>query len=178
MDNAALEKAFLGFLKNGPVHGYQLHKDISDPMGIGGVWHIKIGKMYSILKNLEAQGLIRATTEKEGNRPQKNSYLLTKQGESTFGKWMLAPIKHGRDLRILFLLKIYFVKRRGFKNWMEMISNQKTECEKWKERYKPTQIKKNAIQSFNWYVKKYRLSQIDGFIKWLDWCGETIEEEI
>ena len=178
MENKNLDKAVLGFLIKGPVHGYQLHKEISDPAGIGGVWHIKIGKMYSMLKNLEEQGLIRATTEKEGNRPQKKTYYLTKQGKSAYKKWMINPIKHGRDLRIIFLIKIYFVKRWGFNNWQDMIFKQKTECERWKERNRYVQTKNHEKKSFSSYVKKYRLSQIDGFIKWLDWCEEMINEEI
>jgi len=31
--------------------------------------------------------------------------------------------------------------------------------------------------SFNGFVRKYRSSQIDGFVNWLDWCEEKIGEE-
>ena len=103
MENTDLEKALLGFLFKGPKHGYELYKEISSPMGIGGVWRVKIGKMYSMLKKLESQGLIRATSQQDGNRPPKNTYFLTLQGKKSFKDWMGTPIRRGRDLRNLFL---------------------------------------------------------------------------
>ena len=177
MENKDLEKALLGFLYKGPKHGYELYKEISNPMGIGGVWRVKIGKMYSMFKKLESQGFIRATSEQDGNRPLKNTFFLTIQGKNIFNKWMKTPIKHGRDLRILFLMKIYFIKRCGLFDGKDLILEQKAECENWKERYQPVLQERNGKNSFNWFVKKYRSSQIDGFISWLDWCGEAISEE-
>ena len=176
MENADFEIALLGFLYKGPKHGYELHKEISNPMGIGGVWRVKIGKMYSMLKRLESQGFIRPTSRKDGNRPPKNIYSLTLQGKKEFNKWMRTPITHGRDLRILFLMKIYFIKKSKLYDRKDLILLQKAECENWKERFKPVTQGRNGEKSFNWFVRKYRLSQIDGFIKWLDWCGKEIGE--
>jgi len=176
MENTDLEIALLGFLFKGPKHGYELYKEISNPMGIGGVWRVKIGKTYSMLKNLESQGFISATYEQDGNRPPKNTFFLTQQGKNIFKEWMRTPIKHGRDLRILLLLKIYFLKRSGLFDGEDLILKQKAECENWKERYKPGLQDRNGENSFNWFVRKYRSSQIDGFINWLDWCREAISE--
>jgi DNA-binding PadR family transcriptional regulator len=176
MENIDFETALLGFLFKGPKHGYELYKEISDPTGIGGVWRVKIGKMYSMLKKLESKDFIRATSEQDGNRPIKNTFFLTKQGKIIFNKWMREPIKHGRDLRIIFLLKIYFIKMSKLFNGKDLIFRQKAECECWKERYKPVIQERNGKNSFNWFVRKYRSSQIDGFINWLDWCGKEIGE--
>jgi len=178
MENTDLEKALLGSLFEGPKHGYELYKEISSPMGIGGVWRVKIGKMYSMLKKLESQGLISATSQQDGNRPPKNTYFLTIQGKNSFEEWMRTPIKHGRDLRILFLLKIYFIKKGGSFDGRVLILKQKAECENWKEHYESVQQEGNGENSFNWFVRKYRSSQIDGFINWLDWCEEAISEKI
>jgi DNA-binding PadR family transcriptional regulator len=177
MENADLEITLLGYLFDGPKHGYELYKEISDPMGIGGVWRVKIGKMYSILRKLESQGFISATSERDGNRPPKNTLFLTKKGKNIFNKWMRTPIKHGRDIRILFLMKIYFLKRSELFNGKDLILKQKAECENWKERYKPVPQERVGENSFNLFVRKYRSSQIDGFIDWLDWCGKAIGEK-
>jgi DNA-binding PadR family transcriptional regulator len=176
MENADLEIALLGFLLKGPKHGYELHKEISDPLGIGGVWRVKIGKMYSMLRKLESRCFIRASSERDGNRPLKNTFFLTKQGKNIFSKWMRTPIKHGRDIRILFLLKIYFIKRSELFNGKDLILKQKAECEIWKERFTTVTQERNGENSFNSFVRKYRSSQIDGFINWLDWCGREIGE--
>ena len=84
MENINLDMAFLGFLRNGPIHGYQHHKEISKKNEIGGVWYIKIGKMYAILKKLESLKWIRSISEKDGNRPQKKTFSLTSKGEDKF----------------------------------------------------------------------------------------------
>ena len=89
----------------------------------------------------------------------------------------MAPIKHGIDLRILLLMKIYFIKNGGFFDRKDLIIKQKAECENWKERYKPVRQENNRENSFSWFVRKYRSSQIDGFINWLDWCREALSEE-
>lgn len=177
MENVDLEIALLGFLFDKSKHGYELYKEISDPVGIGGVWRVKIGKIYSMLKKLESQGFIHATSEQDGNRPLRNSYLITKSGKNVFNNWMITPIKHGRDLRILFLIKIYLMKKNELLYKKELILKQKAECEKWKERYKFYYQERDEGNSFIWFVRNYRSSQIDGFIKWLDWCEEKIGEE-
>jgi DNA-binding PadR family transcriptional regulator len=178
MDNNNLEMAFLGFLRSGPIHGYQLHKEISDKKEIGGVWFIKMGKMYAILKKLESYKWINSVSVKEGNRPQKNTYSLTRKGKDVFNDWMLSPINHGRDLRIQFLLKIFFMKSGNYKNWKNIFTNQRKECEQWKGRYKSNLMENDSARPFNWYVIQYRSAQIEGFIQWLDWCERSLSEEI
>lgn len=177
MENVDLEIALLGFLFEKAKHGYELYKEISDPGGIGGVWRVKIGKIYSMLKKLESQRLIQATSEQDGNRPPKTTYFLTNKGRSIFNEWMITPIIHGRDLRILFLIKIYFMRKDELLYKKELIFIQKAECEKWKERYKLSSQERDEENSFNCFVRKYRSSQIDGFVNWLDWCEEKIDEE-
>ena len=173
-----LEMAFLGFLKSGPKHGYQLHKEISKKNEIGGVWFIKIGKMYAILKKLESYKWINSISVKDGNRPQRNTYSLTTKGRDVFNNWMFSPIKHGRDLRIQFLLKIFFLKSWKYKNWMDIFKIQRNECELWKERNRSNHMENESQRPFNWYVMQYRLAQIEGFIQWLDWCEKSLSEEI
>jgi hypothetical protein len=43
----------LGILADGPKHGYQIHKELNDPEGIGAVWKIKITNIYGLLDVLE-----------------------------------------------------------------------------------------------------------------------------
>ena len=45
----AFEYALLGLLYREPAHGYELHKIIADPAGIGIIWGIKIANLYAQL---------------------------------------------------------------------------------------------------------------------------------
>ena len=177
INNENIELVLLGFLFENPKHGYELYKEVSDPFGIGQVYKIKIGKMYSILKKLETQKLIDATILQEGNRPPKNLYQLTKSGESTFNDWMSTPIEHGRDFRVLFLLKLFFINRSKTYHARDLISKQSQECRKWEKRILGSMNEKTSENSYQQIVAQYRLSQIEGYSKWLDWCERKINEK-
>lgn len=176
-NNEKFELALLGFLFEKPKHGYELYKEVSDPIGIGNVYRIKMGKMYSILKKLENQKLIRATVLKEGNRPPKNLYQLTRSGESTFNDWMSTPIDHGRDFRILFLLKLFFINRSKTYDSKDLISKQSKECRKWEKRILLSTSNQTSENSYQQIVTQYRLSQIEGYSRWLDWCERKVNEK-
>lgn len=177
INNEKIELALLGFLFENPKHGYELYKEVSDPIGIGQVYRIKIGKMYSILKKLENQKLISATILQEGNRPPKNLYQLTKSGKSTFNDWMSTPIDHGRDFRILFLLKLFFINRSKTYDAKDLISKQNRECRKWEKKIFLSMGEQNSENSYQQIVAQYRLSQIEGYSRWLDWCERKINEK-
>jgi PadR family transcriptional regulator, regulatory protein AphA len=177
MGDQNIEIAILGFLIDNPKHGYELFKELKNPNGIGEVYRIKIGKMYSILKKFEEKELIFAKTIHVGNRPPKNLYRITKIGKTAFSNWMVKPIVRGRDFRIIFLLKLFFLINRSEFNEIDLISNQKNECKEWAKRINISNKQINEITSFNRIVKQYRLSQIDGYIKWLNWCERIINEK-
>jgi DNA-binding PadR family transcriptional regulator len=54
----SLEYVLLGFLCQGPIHGYSLHKKISDLEAISLVWDIKQYYLYVLLEKLEETGLL------------------------------------------------------------------------------------------------------------------------
>ncbi|MDO9547110.1 MAG: helix-turn-helix transcriptional regulator [Pelolinea sp.] len=177
MGDENIELALLGFLFEEPKHGYELFKEVSDPIGIGEVYRLKIGKMYSILKKLENQKLICASVQQDGNRPPKNLYHLTNTGQAAFKDWMSSPIKHGREFRILFLLKLFFINRNKTYDAKDLIFKQNQECRKWEKRILSTMDDPKINSSYQRMVKKYRLSQIEGYSKWLDWCERTVNEK-
>jgi PadR family transcriptional regulator, regulatory protein AphA len=177
MSDENIELVLLGFLINKPKHGYEIFKEVSNPNGIGNVYRIKIGKMYSILKKFEEKDYIFSKTIHEGKRPPKNLFNLTKKGEIAFESWMVNPITHGRDFRILFLLKLFFIKSSKKINGLTLISSQKIECEEWAKRIKLLIINENGITEYQRIVKQYRLSQVEGYINWLDWCERTVNEK-
>jgi PadR family transcriptional regulator, regulatory protein AphA len=177
MSDENYKLVILGFLIGNPKHGYELFKEFSNSNGIGEVYRIKIGKMYSILKNFEGKEYILAKTIYIGNRPPKKLYRITKKGEAAFNNWMITPITHGRDFRIIFLLKLFFLKNSDVFNSHNLILKQKIECKEWAKRIKNSINKNSEISAYNRIVKQYRLSQIEGYVKWLNWCERTINEK-
>ena len=171
-----LETALLGFLIDNPMHGYELHKKISDLSGIGLVWKVKTGKLYAMLKKLEAQGLATTDTVKNGNRPAKTVFSATPKGEIIFIEWIKDPVKHGREFRIKFLLKLYFSIIQNEKTTENLIQKQIEETREWIK--KAEEIQENGENEFKKIVTTYRLFQMRNLIDWMEWCGKFVREII
>jgi DNA-binding PadR family transcriptional regulator len=73
----------LGMLERfGPRHGYQIKSDISEQLA--DFTRIKLPVIYYHLEKMDADGLIRGTREKSGNRPEKTRYEVTEKGRAAF----------------------------------------------------------------------------------------------
>src|SRR5262245_54261762 len=110
-----IEFALLGFLRSGALHGYEIHRRLSDPVGLGLVWHVKQSQLYALLTKLEAEGYLSSSFKAQETRPTRKIYRLTKNGTDTFLEWVQNPVPHGRDIRLDFMVKFYFAQREGSK---------------------------------------------------------------
>ena len=78
-----LELAILGLLKEQPMHGYQLSRELGE--SLGGFWRVSYGSLYPTLRRLERAGEVEAVASEEttvGRR--KQVYRITEKGEETF----------------------------------------------------------------------------------------------
>ena len=76
-----IELAILGLLKEQPMHGYQLNRELSEQLG-GGLWRVSYGSLYPSLRRLERQGAI--TSEPGTGARRKTVYAITPEGERLF----------------------------------------------------------------------------------------------
>jgi DNA-binding PadR family transcriptional regulator len=78
-----LELAILGLLKEQPMHGYQLSRELSE--SLGGFWRVSYGSLYPSLRRLEKDGAVESvpSDEDRGGR-RKNVYRVTEKGEKLF----------------------------------------------------------------------------------------------
>jgi len=76
------ELLFLGLLKNGPKHGYEIKRLIDEELFpfVG----LKIKSIYYPLKKMETLGLIKKNVGREGKWPEKYTYSLTPKGGKIF----------------------------------------------------------------------------------------------
>lgn len=78
-----LELAILGLLKEQPMHGYQLSRELGE--SLGGFWRVSYGSLYPTLRRLEKGDDVEAVASDEttvGRR--KQVYRITGKGETTF----------------------------------------------------------------------------------------------
>ena len=76
------ELLFLGLLKDGPKHGYEIKRLVDEELFpfVG----LKIKSIYYPLKKMEQLGLIKKDVGREGRWPEKYVYSLTAKGDKIF----------------------------------------------------------------------------------------------
>jgi DNA-binding PadR family transcriptional regulator len=76
------ELVLLGLLSGSAMHGYQLNEVIEQRLPL--LSRIKPSTAYSRLDRLAARGLVEATIERVGRRPERKVYALTEAGRERF----------------------------------------------------------------------------------------------
>jgi PadR family transcriptional regulator, regulatory protein AphA len=165
------EHALLGFLKQGPLHGYQLHRQLCDPLGLGRVWRIKQAQLYALLDKLEGDGYITSSLQLQETHPARRVYQLTASGQRALHEWLSTPVQAPRQMRQEFHLKLYFAQRESQELWAQLIAVQRTACQRWLESHQSLAMEEGKTHSYAWLVDQYRTGQIQAMLAWLDLCG-------
>jgi PadR family transcriptional regulator AphA len=171
------ELALLGFLTEQPMHGYELFRRMGDPHGPGAVWHVKQPQLYALLNRMEAEGLIEGVLQELTSRPQRRQYSLTQAGSESFTAWLVDPVSHARDMRIEFMLKLYFSRRHNPQSALCLVEAQQTACRQW---YAMQQVNESdiSIGSSEQTIRGFRAAQLRAMLTWLDDIYEDIRQQI
>ncbi len=101
------EYAVLGLVREKPAYGYELQRHLSGARGLGRVCPVEPAMVYAILKSLSGLELIDGVWDNSAY-PPKAIYTATDQGETTFERWLHSPVGRMREVRLDFLVKLYF----------------------------------------------------------------------
>lgn len=173
----SLELALLGFLREQAIHGYALHQELSDPRGLGPVWQIKLGHLYALLGKLEEAGYASTTIEPQENKPPRKLYHLTEEGERAFLSWVRQPVRHGRSLRLEFLVKLYFARMEGEDAAGDLLAAQRRQCRGWLETEEGIVVEETKRgRRYSRLVHQFRCGQIQAMLDWLDSCEGALNE--
>ena len=107
-----IELPILGFLKERPMHGYEIRQRLETILGF--TWRPSYGALYPMLWNLEKRGFIKKTGAQKGRGPQKQVYNLTGEGLARLQALLLSkPTPVGLPLQILFLDQLSKQERKS-----------------------------------------------------------------
>lgn len=162
-----IELGLLGYLRPGPLHGYEIHQRLLQLDGPGMVWRIKQAHLYALLGKLEEIGLIQSTLQAQETRPNRRVYRLTEAGQDAYWKWVTAPVSTPRQIRQEFMVKLYFAHRENQEIATALIENQLSVCQGWLENHQE-QLNATPGESFSRSVYQYRLGQIQAASGWLE----------
>lgn len=167
------EYILLGFAAQGPVHGYDLHKQLSTLDGISSIWHVKQAQLYALLDKLEMLGYLEAAPAPGAAFAPRKVYHLTGAGRQAFETWQISPVAHARQIRQEFLARLYFARLAGPETTNRLIDAQIEACRGWQQALQARLTVAEPSGSFQRTVDEYRLNQIEATLGWLDQCKAT-----
>lgn len=161
-----VEHALLGFLRPGPLHGYELHRRLADPAGLGQVWRLKQAHLYGLLSRLEDEGYLTSRQQAQPTRPARKLFRLTRAGKSAYLNWVQSPVAHGRDIRVDFLVKLYLAEREEPPLTTPLVERQRAALQDWLAAQR-AEAEQAPAGSYAWRVGQFRIGQTEAMLAWL-----------
>ncbi len=169
----SVRSALLGLLAARPKHGYELLKHFAPGSDLGDLYHLEMGQMYALLHRMEGDELVEAELIAQGTRPPRKVYHLSQRGRTAFHDWVTTPVRKVRDLRIEFLLKLYFARQIGRVPALSLVVAQIAVCHEEMERL--DDARRSAPEEFARLVYASRLGRARGVLEWLESCRRELE---
>lgn len=159
-----IENVLLGLLASGPRHTYALYRELRRPDGLWMIWRLKLPRLYAILDRLERKGLVCSELMPQPRRPARRIFRLTPAGEVHYRQWRTEPVHRGRDIRQLFLAKLYLAQRDGPEIARQLLQHQRTACQQWLDELRAAQP---SADNFARAVWRYRILYVETLFTWL-----------
>jgi PadR family transcriptional regulator, regulatory protein AphA len=168
-----MEYVLLGFLRQRPMHAYEIHQTLMQAKAIGIVWHVKQSQLYAHIVRLEDEGYLSSVIEPQQARPARKVLRLTPAGEAAFTDWVSTPVAHGREFRLEFMAKLYFASQLDSPTLETLIDAQRHASSTLVERLNTTVAALAPERHFDRLVLRFRIGQLEASIAWLDECAQT-----
>jgi len=101
------ELILLGLLKESPKHGYEIKRKIREILSLFAGVDVK--SVYYPLRILEKKGLVLRRINKQGRRPERIVYELTKKGQSRFDELLNKSFLNFKRPQFSLDLSLYFL---------------------------------------------------------------------
>lgn len=164
------EHAILGLLyfEQGGGHGYDLARHFGDDEPLGDVLKLEPGMLYHHLKKLSRTGWVTVDIEPQGTRPPRQVYTLTGEGKSELQRWLREPVRHTREIRLEFLIKLYFARLLDPALATDLINGQLEKSRQMESGLQARLAADGGISDFGRQVIDLRLLQTRAAITWLE----------
>lgn len=159
--------AILGLLRERPMHGYEIAQHFKPEEDLGQVLPADMSTIYTFLKDLQEHGLIRGEQITVGARPPRKVFSLADDAEAFFLEWLRRPVARMREVRLDFLLKLYFAQQLGGVEAKALVKAQLSACQDYLERQK-IHTQDVDPMSFESLVLESKLTAAESILEWLD----------
>lgn len=122
------EHSLLGLLAGAGdegIHGYDLARQFTHG-ALGEIIRLESGMLYHHLKKLDRYGMITTQVEHQPDRPDRLIHTLTEPGRERLETWLREPVRATREIRLDFLLKLFFTRRLVPGHFDELVEQQRS----------------------------------------------------
>jgi DNA-binding PadR family transcriptional regulator len=161
----APEPALLGFLLDGPMHGYDLYKQVNSQLGL--TWHIGMSQMYAVVKSFSTRGWIRTKFQSQELRPSKKMLEITPAGRAAFEDWLNQPARGLREFRVDFFLRLYFARTQGPSAASSLVNRQIAAAQTELDNLNTRRVAARAESELFQLTREFRITQMKMILKWL-----------
>lgn len=174
------EHALLGLLaidERGTGHGYDLARHFGPEAPLGNVMRLEAGMVYHHLKKLERLGWVTAQPSEAPGRPARRVFALTAAGRRELERWLAEPVAHTREIRLEFLVKLYFALLLDPALAVRLIGEQRDVCSRQFAALRQRLGREQRVDAesrerrFGEMVLAMRLAQTEAALAWLDRVG-------
>ncbi len=158
------EPAVLGFLLNGPLHGYELYSQVNEQLGL--VWHVGQSQLYAIVNGYVRRGWIRSRVQAQRARPTKKILRLTSAGRAAFSNWIAQPAHGVREFRVDFFLRLYFARSAGIISPKDLVREQMSASRLELDTLRA--LHATSEDAFHLLTRSFRIQQLTTILKWLE----------
>jgi PadR family transcriptional regulator, regulatory protein AphA len=169
------EHAILGLLllDDRGGHGYDLARHFADGQPLGDVLRLESAMLYHHLKKLARAGWVTSDLESQGSRPPRQVYQLTDEGREELMRWLREPVAHTREIRLEFLVKLYFARNLDPAYARQLVSDQLETCRRLEQSLASQLAAESTLEDaddreFAREVLELRLLQTRAAIQWLE----------
>lgn len=156
------EYAVLCMLALRPMHGYEMMCFLADE-GLDAVCPVEQSTLYTYLRNVESRELVSWTEVRVGLRPPRKTYTLSTTGQHLVNDWLRQPVLRMREVRLEFLLKLFFLDLIDRPAVSALLSAQVAVCEQYLRLIGATE----PASPFRRLVARSRASAAEGTLTWL-----------
>lgn len=182
----AAEHALLGLLAMGseeqPGYGYDLARHFGEGQPLAEVLRLEPGMLYHHLKKLARAGWIVTDDEALPGRPTRRLSSLTQAGRSELERWLREPVAHTREIRLDFLVKLYFVGRLAPSQSQPLLDGQRHVLERLINSLRGQRNRLSAGEggdaTYARLVLELRLAQTEAALLWLDRVRQALPGEV
>ncbi|MDQ4045068.1 MAG: PadR family transcriptional regulator [Chloroflexota bacterium] len=171
------EHSLLGLLASAGeegIHGYDLARQFSHG-ALGEIIRLEPGMLYHHLKKLDRYGLITTEIERQVDRPDRRIHTLTADGREALDLWLQEPVHATREIRLDFLLKLFFTRRLAAARLANLIGQQRAVLTDLLRSLTAQMAARTAApeDAERRMVLQLRLAQTEAALEWLDSLDTT-----